>query len=484
MEGTPVPDYARWRAEWLNLSLQETAPSPPGERVLQLVWLRQRLQREALRTFDGSPVAVLHPGFWNREPGPDFRGAVIQFGDERPVTTDVEVDLLPSAWHQHGHDRNPAFRNVGLHVVWTCRSRPVSGRATLAVADLLDAPLHELRDSFGGTGRETPPASPGACASGFRGLTPAAAAMLLLDAARTRLRLKAGRLTARARQAGWDQALWEGLFQALGYKHNPWPMRRLAELVPRLLADLSEGPARVFELQARLLGLAGLLPEPQPQSPPEVREWLGRAWEVWWRWRGDVLELQLPPALWHRAGIRPANQPARRLALAAHWLAAPGWTRRWQDWLVADLTPAVAAARFEALLEPGADSFWEHRWTPAGPSVARPQPLLGRARATDVAMNVVLPWLWGRAEAGGDDDSRRRLTARYRAWPMAQDNAVLRLARQRLLGVAALPRPLRAAHQQGVLQLVNDFCAGSNALCEGCQLPELLEPGPHPARRG
>ena len=59
----------------------------------------------------------------------------------------------------------------------------------------------------------------------------------LLDAAaRVRFQTKAAQFRARARHAGWEQALWEGLFRALGYKHNVWPMQNLAESQLALVA--------------------------------------------------------------------------------------------------------------------------------------------------------------------------------------------------------------------------------------------------------
>ena len=44
-----------------------------------------------------------------------------------------------------------------------------------------------------------------------------------------RVDANAAALAAIADRATWEQALWEGLFTALGYKQNSWPMRRLAE---------------------------------------------------------------------------------------------------------------------------------------------------------------------------------------------------------------------------------------------------------------
>jgi hypothetical protein len=67
---------------------------------------------------------------------------------------------------------------------------------------------------------------------------------------------------------------------------------------------------------------------------------------------------------------------------------------------------------------------------------------------------------------------QRALARRYFAWPPAEDNSVLRLAQQRLLGGAS-PRALPGtAAQQGLIQIVRDFCDHSNAICERCRLPK------------
>src|ERR1051325_1928759 len=112
----PSPNwYLRWRAERVNLPrLSEKPDQAPPEALLQQVWLYQRLLQDKLRTIEGRPVRVLHPGFWNREPGPDFRQAIIQVGNEPPISGDVEIDLVPAGWEQHLHAANPAYRNVVL----------------------------------------------------------------------------------------------------------------------------------------------------------------------------------------------------------------------------------------------------------------------------------------------------------------------------------------------------------------------------------
>jgi hypothetical protein len=70
---------------------------------------------------------------------------------------------------------------------------------------------------------------------------------------------------------------------------------------------------------------------------------------------------------------------------------------------------------------------------------------------------------------------RQRIQRRLFVWPAGEDNVVLKLARRRLLGSASFKLPPLAVMQQGLLQVVRDFCDHANAVCEGCRFPELVE---------
>jgi hypothetical protein len=70
---------------------------------------------------------------------------------------------------------------------------------------------------------------------------------------------------------------------------------------------------------------------------------------------------------------------------------------------------------------------------------------------------------------------QRALERRYFTWPPAEDNSTLRLARQRLLGTASRRVLPGAAAQQGLIQMVRDFCDHSNAICNRCKLPEMVK---------
>jgi hypothetical protein len=468
--GVPAGFYAEWRAQnSARLLLREPDSPHPPERLLQSVWHHQRLLRDRLQTVDGHPVRVLHPGFWNHEAGPDFRGALVQIGQERARSGDIEIDLVRPNWQAHHHQGNPAFANVILHVVWSAEPKGGNGLPTLALERFLDTPMTEMQHWAGSTAAEIWPAAlQGACCGPLGQLSEEQTAALLQQAAMVRFQRKAQELEIRARQTGWEQALWEGIFRALGYKQNIWPMQRVAELLP----SLGEGDTSLIAWQARLLGVSGFLETSNEKVPTD--SYFRTLWDHWWREREKFQEVTLPKNLWRLNGLRPANQPPRRLALAAHWLASAQFPASLEKWFVADAEGVSLAQSLLDCLHPGEDEFWSRHWSFQSPRLTKPQPLLGESRATDLAINVLLPWFWVRARAGKSADLQQRAEQRYLAWPSAQDNSLLRLARHRLLGQRGLKTIKSAAAQQGLLQIVRDFCDHSNAVCEDCLFPGLV----------
>src|SRR5581483_10093224 len=117
---------------------------------------------EKLCTTDGRRVRVLHPGFWNHEAGPDFRGALVQVGDEAAKSGDVEIDLVPAGWEQHSHSINPNYRKVILHVTWEPETteRPFP---SIALKHALDSTLGELAFWLGVQPKPRPDGLAGQC---------------------------------------------------------------------------------------------------------------------------------------------------------------------------------------------------------------------------------------------------------------------------------------------------------------------------------
>ncbi len=465
--------YAVWREHCRAVNALRDGGSVPPEKLLQAVWQHQRLQRDRLKTADGRSLRVLHPGFVSVEGGPDFRGAVLQFENDKPVSGDVEIDLQSSGWRAHGHDKNPNFKNVILHVIWEALGKIETVPFVLALKYQLDAPVAELALALENEAG-LPEALRGQCSSPLRELNEVQLAEILRAAAKVRFENKAKAMLARAKHSGWEAALWENLFRALGYKHNVWPMQNLAETKPRWMRNA----ASAFEIQARLLGVSGLLPEDLTRAQKSSDTFLRRAWDCWWRDRDEFSDCTLLRTVWKFHGLRPANHPQRRLALAAHWLTSDDLVSQIEDWIADDISDQKLLSSLHKIFHVERDDFWSWHWTFKSARLVKPQPLLGAARMTDLAVNVVLPWLWIRGACarspGGSEKLQGEVERRFLAWPAAEDNSVLKLARQRLLGTARARVLKGAAAQQGLMQIVRDFCEHSNAVCADCRFPELV----------
>lgn len=429
-------------------------PLPISERLVQCIWYDQRIQ--PLQTTDGRPVTVIFPGWWNLEAGPDFRHATIKIGDDPEQTGPVEIHLRADDWTHHGHERDPVYDDVILHVVlWKAgsqaqpRTRHGDLIAQVVLQDQLAAPLEQLYDDIDvdayphNVGNHT-----GRCAPMFRDL-PGDTLTTLLDAAGDeRFEAKTRRFARWIHRVGAEQAFYEGWMEALGYKANKTAFRLLAQRLPG-----ETNPAVFF-------GVAGFLPT--KLSDPYGK----RLWNQWWKLRPDYEDRVLPADTWRLAGIRPANHPHRRLGAAVALLKKhPNFLQK--------ITGAVESGGDPAkLFFQIRDDHWSRHFTLGGKTQSKPTELIGATRTQEIVTNIVYPFL----AALGDERLRVQAKARYDLLPAASGNSIVRLAGQQLFETPATMRRIKTTRQQqGLIQVFQDFCLNDKSGCRQCQFPELVK---------
>ena len=87
------------------------------EDFLHHVWLHKKFALESLQTTENQSIIIKSVGLPNVNSGPDFFNAQIYIDDQLWVGT-VEIHLQSSDWYAHHHEKDPAYDNVILHVVW------------------------------------------------------------------------------------------------------------------------------------------------------------------------------------------------------------------------------------------------------------------------------------------------------------------------------------------------------------------------------
>lgn len=87
------------------------------EDFLHYIWKFKKFKINNLKTTDGLAVQLVSVGQHNHNSGPDFFNAKIRI-NEQLWAGNVEIHLKSSDWYLHGHEKDPNYDNVILHVVW------------------------------------------------------------------------------------------------------------------------------------------------------------------------------------------------------------------------------------------------------------------------------------------------------------------------------------------------------------------------------
>ena len=87
------------------------------EDFLHYLWKFKKFDTLNLKTFDGEDVTIINVGQYLELAGPDFFNSQITIGNQK-WAGNVEIHLKSSDWYVHHHERDEAYENVILHVVW------------------------------------------------------------------------------------------------------------------------------------------------------------------------------------------------------------------------------------------------------------------------------------------------------------------------------------------------------------------------------
>jgi hypothetical protein len=395
------------------------------ERLLSKLWRAKA--GAVLRTTDGRRVRVVYPGRPAPGHGPDFRDAVLEI-DGAPVRGPVELHRVPADWLAHGHQDDPAYDDVVLHVV--AQSSGSGPRSPAALTDK-GGDEHGAERAGGTSAMEAVDRLPTVVLSGkerrrkglpeiFKGLTG------LDDATLHRRLTEAGlaRFDERVEEAqrgieahGADQFIMARVMDCLGYSENRAPFGELARRAPysilRAASRTGREGQRTAVMERLLLSGAGLAPVSD-------------------EWAFFVGTQPMRGSKWRVAGVRPSNHPRWRIAGLARLLSTSGviglagWMRSASEGGVAALLGALTVRA-----ENGSA-------------------LVGDARAREVLVNAALPVL----AAMGDERAR----CMYERAPSLPDNTVTREARN-LVGTRKGLR-LGACQQQGLLRTYREAVSG------------------------
>ncbi|MDF1851825.1 MAG: DUF2851 family protein [Verrucomicrobiales bacterium] len=429
-----------------------------SELEIQARWFGGEFGR-SFRGEEGEKVEIVQFGHWNRGAGPDFTESTVRIDGVLHAGA-IELDLDARDWEGHGHGSNPEFESVVLHVYTDGPSLKRFFTRTEQHRQVCQVQLPQFAWSQGPPDF-LPEAFPGRCTTPLANMTDHEVATLLHSAAQYRLRQKALRFSALSSAVDREQALYQGLAEALGYRSNKTAMAILAQRCPiRVLKELSP-----IEREAALFGTAGFLSVDrfEETSRDSTRRYLRRLWDCWWKIR-EGFEVSSHRAIpWCFSGNRPLNHPQRRVAALLGLLAR--WDSIHEFW---NSSQKGLGKIVNNSLNNLSHDYWDQHYTLKSEPTSRPMQLIGKDRRRDILGNVVFPGVMGQGAHRWEE---------YLALQKVDSNRNLRRAALRLFGEDPARKKLFTSYyyqQQGLLQIYQDFCLEDLSECQSCPFPEQV----------
>lgn len=286
-----------------------TTPHPFPEVFLHYIWKLKLFDFRELKTTADETVALVNVGTHNHDTGPDFSNARIRIGGTLWAGS-VEIHKKSSDWLVHQHQKDKAYNNTILHVVYEHDQAiyRVDGTPipTVELKDKIPAQYLERYWKLSTNQQKIP------CEHRFFAVPVRVKHLWLEHLVLERLEDKTLeiRRSLEQTQNNWEETFYRFLARNFGAKQNATAFEALARALP--LRVLSKHKNNLFQLEALLLGQAGFLADLETQKTKDVY-WLDLQKEYDFLAKKYQL-IPLKASSWQFGRMRPANFPTIRLA--------------------------------------------------------------------------------------------------------------------------------------------------------------------------
>ncbi|MBK6548907.1 MAG: DUF2851 family protein [Flavobacteriales bacterium] len=421
---------------------------PYGEELLQFIWEQRLFDGRSLRTTDGRVLEIIRPGRIQQDSGPDLLGAEVRVDGQLWIGA-VEVHLRSSDWNAHGHQFDPAYGSVVLHVVHAhdldIRMNNGAIPPTLELHARISKESIAVHLSLMRDQGFVP------CASMLQRVGADHWSLWLERVLVERLERKAAEVEALFHRLEGDptETLYHMVAKAFGLKVNADPFGMLAHALPlKLLQKYRDDALRI---EALLFGQAGMLQADLVDDHP-------RALQAEYGALAHLHGLRSNPlAAWKFTRMRPVNFPTIRIAQFAQLLIHT-------DGDLSELLAHEEVTPLHALLDVGTSTYWTTHYTFDVPSHTRAK-RMGRAGSDHLIINAIVPTLFALGRVMGRPAYTERAMDLLDQLP-PERNALLRQWAE--LNVHADT----AGRGQALLELKNLYCTPRR--CLSCRVGNQL----------
>jgi hypothetical protein len=421
------------------------------EEFLHYLWKYSLYDPENLLDSKRNKIHVIRPGEYNRDSGPDFFNARISV-EGTVWAGNIEIHTRSSHFDAHGHQNDPAFDNVILHVVAENDKKVFNtrGEEILTAEIRFDPVFYERYISLVNNPYLI------ACQDDINDIDPFLLRHWLNTLVIERLRCKSELICKILTDTGndWEETFYRLLARYFGFRINTEPFEMLASALPfRIIRKHADN---LFQIEALLFGTAGMLDEGLFKDALSDEYYRNLIKEF----RILSAKYSLQPIhgwLWKFSRLRPANFPTIRISQLAAMLSVTGG-------LFSRVLEASRIKQLKEVFDVTASEYWDDHFV-FGKKSRNVAKNTGSQATAILLINAVIPVIF---VYGHNRDNRilcdRAIT--FLEEMPAEENTILDEWKE--AGIAAES----AFYSQALIELRNEYC--KRRRCLECRIGSKL----------
>lgn len=404
------------------------------EEFLHYIWKFKLFDHKNLLTSSGEVLEILKPGEHNTDAGPDFFNAKIKIG-KTTWAGNVEIHCNASDWEKHLHQKDKAYDNIVLHVVYNAdkKVQRKNGEAIPAfeLKEKLREGLYKQYLNFKSNKDWVP------CEKQIKRVGPFTVNNWLDRILIERLERKSQSIiqSLKLNKNDWEQTFYQHLARSFGSKVNAEPFELLAKSLP--ISILSKHKNSLMQIEALLFGQAGMLDKNfKDQYSMELQK----------EYSFLKQKFSLKPIdahLWKFLRLRPVNFPTIRIAQMARFIHS-------SSHLFSTIIEAETTKGINKILSVKASDYWSSHYMFDKKSVQRAKSLGGDT--IDIIMiNTIVPFLFVYGKQKNEEKYVDK-ALQYLEQISGEKNSIIKKWDN-------LKMPVKSAYYtQALLQLKNEYC--------------------------
>jgi len=410
------------------------------EDFIHFLWKYSLFSTRDIALTNGLPVEIINTGILNKDSGPDFTTARIKI-DGTIWAGNVEIHVRSSDWYKHGHQNDPAYDNVILHVVMEhdkeIKDKTGNNIPVFEIRKFFDMALYYQYERIIGSKTWIP------CENFIE-----QADSFIIKNWLSRLLIE--RLENKSKEIhqffiyfdrNWEQTFFYFLARNFGFKTNSSPFALLAQKTPYKI--LAKHRNDLTQLEAILFGQAGMLDKSFTDAYPAL---LKREYEF----LKHKYNLQpIDNSLWKFSKLRPPNFPTIRLAQFARLLSE---SENLFDTITGELSISEITKVFSARCSP----YWINHYRFGKESTVK-EKHIGTDAIENIIINTIVPVKFVYGTESLKQSIKDHAVNLLTDLP-AEKNSVI--TRWKQTGI----NPENAAESQALLELKKYFCTPKKCL--------------------